>query len=267
MGEVTAYPNGHFCWIDLGTTDVTGAKAFYGGLFGWEFSDVPSGGSETYTMCSLGGKEVAGMHAHPEEEGTQWSSYISVDEVDATVARARDLGGGVVVEPLDVPQASRMAVIKDPAGAVVCLWRAEGYPGARLVNEVGAWGWNELTTPDLEGAKRFYGELFGWEAADLDVEIQRASFSLGPYLVGGAHTPQPGEGDAARWTISFMVADADESVSRVQELGGGVVLPPMEVPVGKFSIVSDPAGGTFTVTAAPGGAFRGLDGSPLTRPE
>jgi predicted enzyme related to lactoylglutathione lyase len=266
MGEVTTYPNGHFCWIDLGTTDVEGAKAFYGGLFGWEFADVPGGDSDVYTMCRIDGKDVAGMHTHSQQEGTDWSSYISVDDVEATVVRARDLGGTVVLEPLDVAQTARMAVIKDPAGAVTCLWQAEGFPGARLVNEVGAWGWNELTTPDMEGATRFYGELFGWEAEDVPVDIPRAALTLGPYLVGGMHAPQPGESDTARWTISFMVEDADRSAARVEELGGRVLLPPMEIPIGKFSIVSDPTGGTFTVSAAPAGAFRGLDGSPMSRP-
>jgi predicted enzyme related to lactoylglutathione lyase len=267
MGEVTRYPHGHFCWIDLGTTDVDGAKTFYGGLFGWEFTDVPSGESDTYTMCRLDGKEVAGMHGHSQDEGTDWSSYVSVDDVDATVSRARDLGGTVVLEPLDVPGAARMAVIKDPAGAVTCLWQSEGYAGARLVNEVGAWAWNELTTPDLEGAKRFYGDLFGWEAGDVPVDIPRIAFTLGPYLIGGAHAPRPEEGDSAGWTISFMVDDADQSAARVEELGGRVVLPPMEIPIGKFSVVTDPAGAAFTVAATPAGAFRGLDGSPMSGPD
>jgi predicted enzyme related to lactoylglutathione lyase len=150
---------------------------------------------------------------------------------------------------------------------VTCLWQSEGYAGARLVNEVGAWAWNELTTPDLEGAKRFYGELFGWQAEDVPVEIPRTGFALGPYLVAAAHAPQPHEGDAARWTISFMVDDADRSAARVEELGGRVLLPPMDIPIGKFSVVSDPAGGAFTVAATPAGAFRGLDGSPMSRPE
>jgi uncharacterized protein len=97
MGEVSTYPNGHFCWIDLGTTDVPGAKAFYGGLLGWEFQDVPGGGDAMYSLCLLDGKNVAGMHSHSEEEGTEWTSYISVDDVEAATAQARVLGGSVVV--------------------------------------------------------------------------------------------------------------------------------------------------------------------------
>jgi predicted enzyme related to lactoylglutathione lyase len=257
MGEVDRYPNGTFCWIDLGTTDLAGATAFYGGLFGWEFADA---GGE-YTMCRLDGKDVTGMHVHGEEEGARWSSYISVDDVDAATTRARDLGATVVVEPSDVPGAARLSVIRDPSGAEVSLWQAVGHNGAGLVNEVGTWSWNELTSPDVDASKSFYGGLFGWVAEDVPAGIPRASFSLGDLLIGGAHAPTPQEGDAPRWTVSFMVGDAGESAERVQQLGGRVLLPPMDIPAGKFAIVSDPGGAPFTIAAVPGGAFRGVDGS------
>jgi uncharacterized protein len=261
MGEVSNYPNGHFCWIDLGTTDVPGAKAFYGGLLGWEFNDVPGGDSATYSLCLLDGKNVAGMHVHSEEEGSSWTSYISVDDVEAVAAEARVLGGSIVVEPMEIPGSAHIKVIKDPTRALVALWQPHGYPGAQLVNEVGAWGWNELVTPDVDAAKAFYTQMFGWEAADIPGVIPRTSFSLGDYLIGGAHAPQPAEGDDARWTISFLIADADGSAAQVQEFGGRVLLPPMDVPTGKFAIVSDPAGAAFLINAVPAGAFRGLDGS------
>jgi predicted enzyme related to lactoylglutathione lyase len=96
---------------------------------------------------------------------------------------------------------------------------------------------------------------------DIPGHFPRTSFSLGDLLVGGGHAPTPQEGAAARWTISFRVADADQSAARVQELGGAVLLPPMDVPVGRFAIVADPAGASFSVTAVPGGPLRGVDGS------
>jgi predicted enzyme related to lactoylglutathione lyase len=88
MGEVERYPDGTFCWIDLGTTDVEGAKAFYGGLLGWEFEDLPAQ-EGSYTMCRLRGRDVAGIHRHAEEEGTGWSSNVSVGDLDRATARAR----------------------------------------------------------------------------------------------------------------------------------------------------------------------------------
>ncbi|HEV2907269.1 MAG TPA: VOC family protein, partial [Actinomycetota bacterium] len=100
MGEVKEYPNGTFCWIDLGTTDVGGAKSFYGGLFGWDFADM---GDTGYVICRLDGQDVAGIHEHAEDEGVSWSSYIAVDDVDAATARAKELGATLTVDPTDVP--------------------------------------------------------------------------------------------------------------------------------------------------------------------
>jgi uncharacterized protein len=261
MGEVKEYPNGTFCWIDLGTTDVAGAKAFYGGLFGWELEDLPAGDSSTYTMCRVGGKDVAGIHEHSPEEGTGWSSSISVDQVDQATSKAQALGATGEMEPLDIEGVARISLIRDPAGAEVTLWQAKGYMGARLVNEVGAWGWNELVTPAVDEAKAFYGDLFGWKAEDVPGSIPRASFTRGDLLIGGIHAPTPFEANVPVWTVSFGVADADDSARKAEELGGKIVLPPMDIPIGRFAILADPAGATFTVAAVPGGALRGVDGS------
>jgi len=154
-----------------------------------------------------------------------------------------------------------VAQIADPGGAVVVLSQARGHNGAGLVNEVGAWGWNELVSPAIGAAGEFYGALLGWTAADIPGPIPRTSFGLGELLIGGGHAPTPGEGEAPRWTVSFMVADADQSAAQVERLGGTVLLGPVEIPIGKFAVVADPAGAAFTVAAAPDGAFRGVDGS------
>jgi uncharacterized protein len=261
MGMVGSYPNGSFCWIDLGTPDVAGAKSFYRGLFGWDTVDLPAGEAGTYTMCRLGGKDVAAIHEHGPDEAVEWSSYISVDDVDAAAGRARALGATIEMEPFDVVDAGRMALIRDPGGAVVSLWQPAGHIGAGLVNDVGAWSWNELVTPSVGAAKAFYGDLFGWRADDVPAGIPRASFSLGDLLIGGVHAPTEQEGDVPRWTVSFSVADADESAARVEQLGGKILLPPIDIPIGRFSIVSDPAGAMLTLASVPSGPFRGVDGS------
>jgi uncharacterized protein len=129
------------------------------------------------------------------------------------------------------------------------------------VNEVGTWSWNELVTPHFEEAKAFYADLLGWTAEDVPAAVRRASFTVGNLLIGGLHAPGEQEGDVSRWTVSLTIADADESAKRVQELGGRVLLPPMDIPIGRFAIVADPAGAAFTLAAVPGGAFRGVDGS------
>ena len=259
MGEVGRYPDGTFCWIDLGTNDAPEAKAFYGGLLGWEFDDLPTGEKGTYSICRLKGKAVAGLYDQAEEPG--WGSYVKVEDVDRAAGRARELGAEVLVEPFDAPGGGRVATVRDPAGAVVSLSRPGERLAAELVNEDGAWTWNELVAPDLGAAREFYAQLFGWSAADIPGAVARTSFSLGDLLVGGGHAPIGPEDPTPRWTIAFWVADADRCVERARELGGGVVLEPMDIPVGRFGIVSDPGGAAFTVTAVPGGPLRGVDGS------
>ena len=119
MGRVERYPNGAFCWVDLGTNDAEGAKAFYGGLFGWEFQDLPIGDQGTYSICRLDGRAVAGLYDGAERPA--WGSYIRVDDVDRATERARQLGAEVLVEPFDAPGGGRVATIRDPAGAEVSL--------------------------------------------------------------------------------------------------------------------------------------------------
>jgi uncharacterized protein len=261
MGEVSRYPNGTFCWVELGTPEVDGAKRFYTELFGWETDDLPMPDGGVYVMCRIEGKDVAAIHHHQQDEGTGWSSYISVDDVESATSMAHDAGATVLMQPFDVADAARMSLIRDPAGAVVALWERRSHMGARLVNDVGAWSWSELVTPELNAAKAFYASVFGWAADEIHGPIPRLSFTLGNLLVGGAHGPTPAEGDEPRWTISFTVAEADAAAATAEGLGGRVLLPPMDIPVGRFAILADPAGAAFTVAAVPGGAFRGVDGS------
>ncbi len=197
MGEVERYPDGSFCWIDLGTTDVEGAKAFYGRLLGWEFEDLPAP-EGSYTMCRLRGREVAGIHRHAEEEGTGWSSNVSVGDLDRATARARELGAEVLAEPFEVPGAGRTAVLRDPAGAVVSLSRPGERFTAELVNENGAWTWNELVSAELAAGGDFYGELLGWSRQDVPGPIARTAFTLGSLLIGGGHAPGPQEDPTPR---------------------------------------------------------------------
>jgi predicted enzyme related to lactoylglutathione lyase len=258
MGEVTEYPEGTFCWVDLGTPDVAGARAFYGEVFGWEMVDT----GPRYTLCRRDGRDVTGIHQHAEEEGAHWSSYVNVRDADATAAAAAELGATVEVEPSDVPGTSRVAALRDPTGAAVALWQPMGFIGAGLVNEIGSWTWNELATPDVDRARSFYTGLFGWTAQDIPGPLPRVSLQLGDLLIGGMHMPTEAEAAAGPgWTVTFRVADADATAEGVRRLGGRVLLPPMDIPVGRFSIVADPLGVVFTISAVPGGPLRGVDGS------
>ena len=163
MGVVERYPNGTFCWVDLGTNDAAGAKEFYGGLLGWEFDDLPTGDKGTYSTCRLAGRAVAGLYDRAEEPG--WGSYLSVEDVDSATGGLRSWGRACWWRPFDTP-GGRVSTVRDPAGAAVSLSRPGEDFGAEVVNQDGAWTWNELVSGDLAAARDFYVELLGWSADD-----------------------------------------------------------------------------------------------------
>jgi len=181
MSERTQYAPGTFSWADLSTTDQDAAKAFYSGLFGWQADDRPVGDGVVYSMMQLRGKDAAAISPQPQQQAEagvppMWNSYITVEDADATAARAGELGATVHAPPFDVMDVGRMAVIQDPQGAFFMLWQPKSHIGAGLVNEPGALCWNELQSPDVDASATFYGDLFGWET-------QQFEGSPDPYLV------------------------------------------------------------------------------------
>lgn len=163
MGERTHYAPGTFCWVGLATSDPAAAEQFYTSLFGWEAEELSAGEAGTYTMLRRTAHDVAILYRQqPEARAAgappHWTSYISVEDADATAARAAELGGTAVFrEPFDVLDAGRVAAISDPTGAIVSLWQPRSRIGATLVNDVGALCWNELATTDVEQATAFFG--------------------------------------------------------------------------------------------------------------
>jgi uncharacterized protein len=259
MGEVESYPHGTFCWVDLGTTDLAGAKEFYGRLLGWEMSEAEAG-EAVYTMATIGGKPVSGMHEHAEADAppSHWDAYVAVDDLDAAAGRVRELGGAVAIEPFEITDGLRMAVAEDPTGARLCLWQNGPRTGAGLVNETGTWTWCDLSTRDLRLAAAFYGDLFGWRFREAIPSY--GTFSMGELLIGGMRAMEAGEEGPPNWFPYFVVEDADRASDRVQELGGRVLVPPREVPAGRFLVMQDPSGAVGgLIEMGPEGPAGGVD--------
>ena len=165
MVEKTKYEPGTFCWVELATKDGAAAKNFYASLFEWKVDDMPIPDGSIYSMLQKNGKQVGALYQlGPQQQGVppHWNSYVSVASADASAAKAKELGGKVMVEPFDVLDAGRMAVISDPTGAALSLWEPRRHIGAQVVNEPGAFCWNELYTTDPRKAAEFYFGLFGW---------------------------------------------------------------------------------------------------------
>lgn len=246
----TDYAQGTPCWIDIGTPDLDGAIAFYSDLFGW---DVEKGPEEMghYSMARLRGKNVAGMADQQVPGMVVWTTYLAVDDVDATVASAVEHGGTVVAEAMNVEEFGRMAIVADPGGAVVALWQAGSHPGADLVNEPGTVCWNELTTRAVDASIEFYRTVLGMECTHTPSdEMDYYEFQVGGRDVGGL-MPMVGDMWPAElpnhWMVYFAVEDADATAARCVELGGQAPVPPTDIPPGRFAVLNDPQGGHFSI--------------------
>lgn len=252
--------HGDFLWYELMTPDPDAAQAFYGGLIGWTFKS--SGQPEMeYRLFAAGAADVGGIipltpemlsgGAHPA-----WAGYIGVDNVDATVAAIKTAGGSIHVEPWDIPGVGRMAFVADPQGAMFYVMRGaiEGEVStsfAKFEPKMGHCAWNELASADPEGAKTFYGSLFGWKqegGMDMGPLGQYEFWQAGganPYGVGAVMPLMPGM-PMSMWTFYFRVPDIDAAVSYIKANGGQIVQEPTEIPGGEFSINAiDPQGAAF----------------------
>jgi uncharacterized protein len=250
MGERTQYTPGTFSWTDLATTDPAAAKEFYSAILGWDYNDIDTG-QGTYSMAQVGGKDVAAIAGQPEQmQGMPpfWMSYVTVEDADATAAKAKELGGNVMNEPFDVFESGRMAIIQDPQGAIFAIWQPKQHIGAGLVNEPGSLVWNQLSSPDREASKRFYGDLFGWTYDDAtESGMDTSLIKLGEKNNGGvAGLPSPEV--PPNWGVAFTVSDIDEAAEKVKAAGGQLMMGPEQMgEIGHTLVAADPQGGIFAL--------------------
>jgi uncharacterized protein len=273
MPERDGYIAGVPCWVDTSQPDPEAAVDFYSGLFGWEFEDVMPPGSEgKYFMARLRGGDVAAVGSIPEGAPpmAMWNTYIWVDDADEAASKARAAGGGVLMEPFDVMDAGRMAVVADREGAAFSVWQANRNKGAHIVNEPGSLSFNGLGTRDIESARSFYGSMFGWRTLDVgggaemwtlpgygdhlerdnpDLRKQLAETGGPPGFedVVASINPLPDDQPATppHWSVTFAVEDADATAARATELGGTLAVPPFDAPWVRMTIINDPQGATL----------------------
>jgi predicted enzyme related to lactoylglutathione lyase len=116
--------HGTFYWNELNTRDVESAKKFYEKAIGWTFDGMPMGEMGTYWVANANGKPVGGVFnmdgmGIPKEVPEHWLSYLAVDDIDKRVKKAKDAGAEIMREPFDVPEVGRIAILKQPDGAVI----------------------------------------------------------------------------------------------------------------------------------------------------
>jgi predicted enzyme related to lactoylglutathione lyase len=260
MSERTSYTAGTPSWVDLATPDIEAGASFYAGLFGWEVPERPNSAEiGGYRRAELDGADVAGMMPLMQEgQPSAWTTYIAVDDADATAAAVKENGGSVLAEPMDVMDLGRMAVFMDSTGAAFGIWQAGTFAGAARVNEPGAFTWNELATRDVGASKQFYTAVFGWDYEDHDMGEMGTytEFKVGGDPVGGLMdvTGRLPDEVPAHWMTYFAVDDTDAALERVKAGGGSVSFGPIDIPAGRFAIVTDPAGAAFSVIKSANGA-------------
>ena len=247
-------PLGRFCWYELLTTDLEGAQDFYRQVAGWE-TGTWQGEGPPYITWNNNGTPLGGVMQLPDDalaDGAppHWMPYLSTPDVDATTARAEQLGGGVI-HRMEIPEVGHISVLRDPGGAVFTAYQpSEHTPGHDGPPALGEFSWHELIAGDLEVAWSFYSDLFGWEKttqmdmgeAGIYQMYGRDGKELGGMMTRSDDMPPP------CWTLYILVPDVHASAEVVRKLGGSVFMGPMEVPGGEFILQGlDPQGAAFAL--------------------
>lgn len=246
MPEVSNFDHGVPSWVDIGTPDVAAAVSFYSELFGWDSQDT---GEETghYTMMLKNGKMVGAISTAQDPGPPRWTTYINVDNVDDVTKKAESAGGTVVLAPMDVMTAGRMAIFSDTTGAFIAVWQPGEHKGAQLVNEPGALTWNELSTSDAAKSKAFYSEVFdwGWGGSDEYAEAQVAGRTIAGVMPRSPEVPAELPDN---WLVYFGAEDVDAQTRKAADLGATVVVEPADIPgTGRFAVLVDPQGAAFAL--------------------
>ncbi len=260
MPRVESHKQGKPSWIDLSTTDQDAAKEFYSKLFGWTYQDNPMGPGMVYSMALVNGMSAGAIYQQQQGEADlgfppHWNVYFTVNEVDATVAKAKEHGCTVFAEPMDVFEAGRMAVVQDPTGAQFQLWTPITHIGTEVAFEHGALAWAELLTTDQERAGEFYTDLLG---VDLDTGAMPMPDGSQYHMTMIEDMPASGimampselseQGIPPHWEMYIQVDDANATVEIAKENGGQVLFGPVQIPMaGNVATLMDPQGAVFGI--------------------
>lgn len=247
------WPAGTPSWVDLAVDDIDGAASFYSDLLGWTV-EAPSEDSQGYRMAMRDGRAAAGLGPKPMPEmPSNWATYFATDDADKTAEAVKAAGGSLHMDPFDVETAQgkhgRMFFGTAPDGSTFGVWQAGDHIGAGVFNEPGSLSWNELHSHDLDAAKKFYADVFGYGFDDMSSPeftyfiFKRPSDDFGVGGMGPASMLP--EGAPSTWLTWFAVDTCDEAVAKAQELGGSVRMEPTDSPFGRMAVVAGAQGEVF----------------------
>ena len=235
---------GRFVWHDHVSNDPEKAIRFYSELLGWE-SEIFKTGDADYPMIKANGATHGGFGPSQGGAPPHWMGAIGVEDVDEAARKAEAAGASVVVPPTGIPETGRFAVLTDPQGAVFSVYSSASEDWSP---SEGVFVWDELHTTDVDAARAFYGELFGWSANDQDMgDFTYTIFESGGEQRAGA-MPEPSGGLPPMWMTYIGTDDVDATCRRAEELGAQKHAGPDDIPgVGRFAVLSDPTGAVFAL--------------------
>lgn len=244
----TDFADGAPCWVDATVPDMERARHFYGSVLGWAFADQGADAGH-YTMCLADDTPVAAlMPPQPQPDGApaMWNVYLATSDVDATARTAAHHDGKMIMNPMDVMNRGRMAVVMDPMGATFGMWQGREHRGAGLWGDPGSVAWNELATPDGVRADAFYQAVFGY---DEQAPIGDETFDYSIWKAGGHEVCGRWQTTdrSPQWITYFAVTDTDDALQEVSRLSGEILSEPQDTPHGRIAQVRDPLGLSFHV--------------------
>lgn len=250
------YRIGKFVWYDLVSEDVPAVKRFYAELFGWRYREI-AGKDVVYTVIEHDGTPIGGIVPLRKDEGrvssSRWLSLLSVEDVDSAVQQVKRAGGTVNMEPRDIPERGRLALVTDPQGAMLVLLRSSGgdpEDGALVTNR---FMWTELWARDVGKAVELYRALVGYELESLAIPGNREYRILARDGRRRAGVIQlPWQEVTPNWLPYVKVDDPAAVAGRVEALGGRVLIAAQpEIRNGSVALLADPAGAAFAVQKWP----------------
>jgi predicted enzyme related to lactoylglutathione lyase len=254
---MAAFEEGVPCWVDAMLPDLEAGKRFYGELFGWTFQE---GGEEygSYTWAFHDARGVAALFPKPDGRmPTVWNLYFATRDLDATIAKIREAGGQIIMNPMPIGDFGTMAMGVDPGGAVFGLWQGGTHAGFEKQGRPGSYAWADVYTRDAERVDPFYEAVFGYTTRSVETP-NGTNFAVwspsgrppgmegavvGRGVIDGSFPAEM----PAHFLVYFAVADCDAAVGTTTRLGGRVILEPEDSPYGRLSVLVDNQGANFAV--------------------
>jgi predicted enzyme related to lactoylglutathione lyase len=256
MRKTIEPPIHSFCWSELAAKNSDVARKFYAGLLGWTYQEeeMPEG-MGSYISIFANNMPVGAMFAmtHEAFDGVppHWGSYVRVANCEASLKKAEELSAIVLKPTFDVMDAGRMAVIKDPSGAVIHLWEKKNHAGAAVQKNVaGTCCWNELMVSEPKVALDFYTKLFDWvyQASEFGGQTYYSLNHADGTHIGGLMAIPAKMKMPPSWTLYFTVTDLEKAMAYVTKNGGRVHFGPHDVHgMGRFAACQDAEGAQFSV--------------------